>query len=150
MIYQATNPASEEIGHPARLGLTLTPNSAIALTSPPWISSVVDRLGHLHTLPENWDREGGRPLDSETAKVMLEFLLTAAFHETPAPQLVPSGSGGVQIEWHMAGSDLEIRFEPGQSASYFYVAPNGRESEGDVMSQEGLVGELIRKLPFRD
>jgi hypothetical protein len=148
MIYQTRS--NSEYVHPTRLGLTLTPNSAIALTSPPWIASVVDRLDHLLALPDNWDGEGGLPLDFETAMAMLAFLLATAFHETPAPQLVPSGTGGIQIEWHMAGSDLEISFEPGQPATFFYIAPDGKEKEGEVISEEGLVGELIRNLPFRD
>lgn len=147
MIYQAkSNSASE--GIPARLGLRLTPHSTIALTSPPWIASVVERLDHLFALPEDWDGEGGLPLHFETAMAVLDFLLTRAFHETPAPQIVPSGTGGVQIEWHKAGSDLEISFEPGQSPAFFYAAPDGQELEGDVMSEEGLVVELIQSLPF--
>lgn len=147
-----TNPSSafEEIDRPARLGLRLTPHSTIALTSPPWITSIVDRIEHLFTLVENWDGEGGLPLDFETAMDALAFLLTKALHETPAPQIVPTATGGMQIEWHTGDSDLEISFEPGQPAAYFYVASDGRELEGSAVSEEGLVGELIRGLPTRD
>jgi hypothetical protein len=158
MTLQANNDSA--IGRPARLGLVLTPHSTIALTSPPWITSVVDRLGHLFALAEDWDGEGARPLDFDTAMEALNFLLTKALHETPAPQLIPTSAGGLQLEWHCGGSDLEITFEPGRLPTYFYVAPDGSEIEDAAVSdggfaensasREDLMGELIRKLPVRD
>lgn len=31
--------------------------------------------------------------------------------QTPAPAIVPSGAGGLQLEWHTKGIDLEIHIE---------------------------------------
>jgi hypothetical protein len=144
--------AAFEEGKPrARLGLKLTPHSTIALTSPPWIRSVVDRIDYLlSTLVEGWDGEGGLPIDFDTAMECLSFLLQKALHETPAPQIIPTALGGLQLEWHMGGTDLEISFEPNARPVFFYVPPEGNEIEGDAESREDLVGELIRGLPSRD
>lgn len=135
---------------PARLGLKLTPNSTIELTSPPWITSVVNRIDYLLTLPEGWDGEGGLPLNLDTAMTAISFLLEKAQHETPAPQIIPTAQGGLQFEWHIGGSDLEITFDPASPPEFFHVAPDGKEKEGKVEDLEDLVGELIRKLPSRD
>jgi hypothetical protein len=136
---------------PTRLGLMLTPHSTITLTSPPWIRSVVDRIDYLlSTLVEGWDAEGGLPLDFDTAMECVSFLLQMALHETPAPQIVPTSLGGLQLEWHTAGSDLEITFEPNAPPVFFYVSPEGKEIEGNAEIREDLVGELIRELPSRD
>jgi hypothetical protein len=142
---------SFEVDRTIRLGLKLTPHSTLAMTSPPWITAVVDRIDYLlSALSEGWDGEGGRPLDFETAMKCVSFLLEKALHETPAPQIIPTALGGLQLEWHMGGADLEISFEPNARPVFFYIPPEGSEIEGDAESQEDLVGELIRGLPSRD
>jgi hypothetical protein len=129
----------------------LTPHSTITLTSPPWIRSVVDRIDYLLSiLVEGWDAEGGLPLDFDTAMACVSFLLQKALHETPAPQIVPTSLGGLQLEWHTAGSDLEITFEPNTPPAFFYVSPEGNEIEGNAELREDLVGGLIRGLSSRD
>lgn len=145
-------PGVEDGERSARLGLMLTPHSTIALTSPPWIRNVVDRIDYLLSSinVEGWDGEGGLPLDFDTAMNCIAFLLNKALHETPAPEIIPTSQGGFQLEWHTGGSDLEVTFEPNVHPVFFYVAPGGKETEGDAEIREDLVGELIRGLPGRD
>jgi hypothetical protein len=133
-----------------QLGLKLTPHSTIALTSPPWIRSVTQRIDYLLALPDNWDGEAAKALNFECAMEVISFLLAMAQHETTEPQLIPTSNCGVQIEWHLGGIDFELRFEPGTSATYFYVGPDGTEREGEVAEDEHLVASLIRGLPARN
>ena len=133
-----------------QLGLKLTPHSTIALTSPPWIRSVAQRIDYLLALPDNWDGDGAKALDFECAMETISFLLTFAQHETPEPQLIPTSACGVQIEWHLGGIDLELRFEPDTPATYFHVGQDGAEKEGELAKDEYLVASLIRGLPARN
>jgi hypothetical protein len=134
---------------PAQLGLRLTPHSTIALTSPPWIRSIVNRIDYLLTLSEGWDGPGSGALDFECAMEAISFMLSTAAHETPAPQLIPTSDSGVQIEWHMGGIDLEVRFSPGSSATYYYCAEDV-DKEGEVSTDEAVVASLVRSLPPRN
>jgi hypothetical protein len=144
-----TNTKRETPG-PVQLGLQLTPHSTIALTSPPWIRSVTNRVDYLLALGDNWDGNGSQALDFECAMEVINFLLSAAAHETPEPYLVPTSSRGVQVEWHIAGIDLEITFEPTNSATYFYLGTDDVEREGEVAQDNSLVASLIRGLPARN
>lgn len=150
MLQTKTSTGNVENARPVRLGLNLTPSSTIALTSPPWINSVVQRIDHLLGLPDNWDREGALPLQYEIAMDALSFLLERVYHETPAPQIVPTVTGGLQLEWHTGGCDLEIVFAVDLRPTFYYVAADGCEIEGDAMRKEAIIADLIRRLPPRN
>jgi hypothetical protein len=133
-----------------QLGLQLTPHSTIALTSPPWIRSVAQRIDYLLALTDDWDGNGSKALDFECAMEVINFLLSTAAHETPAPQLVPTSNRGVQVEWHLGGVDFEIIFEPNQPTRYFHIGPDEIEREGEAAQDDLLVASLIRGLPARN
>lgn len=58
-----------------------------------------------------WDGSRGKPLSVEAAGVAVQILIDVIPIERPSPQLVPLPSGGIQIEWHVAGNDLEIEID---------------------------------------
>jgi hypothetical protein len=63
----------------------------------------------------------------------------------PQPSIVPSGAGGVQIEWHTLLADLEIEILPGGSMSVLFVdAVTGFEAEFDGATEEDL-RDLVRR-----
>jgi len=68
-------------------------------------------MDELRGLPVGWDGHGGKPLDGAVADFTLHLLIKAMPSGTPLPQLVPLSHGGVQLEWHDDGIDLEIEIE---------------------------------------
>lgn len=58
------------------------------------------RLDVLASLKENWDSYGGSPI-TEKALRIARLMLTA-------PTIVPMSCGGIQLEWHKNGMDIEI------------------------------------------
>lgn len=62
-------------------------------------------------LESAWDGRRGNPLSIEAAGVAVQILLDVVSIERPSPQLIPLPSGGIQIEWHVAGNDLEIEID---------------------------------------
>lgn len=128
----------------------LTPSSAIEFTSPPWLPAVEKRIDALRNLEPNWDGEGAPRIPFECAMAVWRFLFDTALNETPAPQLIPTSAGGIQIEWHLAGTDLEVRFDPKEPAAFFHCDAQGTETEGEVDAERSLIGSLLRALPIRN
>ena len=73
-----------------------------------WQAGVVDRLVEFTTMPEGWDSYGGKAVKWDAGMFALNVLTQVMLPRTPLPQLVPSSDGGVQIEWHEKGIDLEV------------------------------------------
>ena len=72
------------------------------------------RAVHLLALPENWDSYGAPKITSSAVDAALR--LRAALATEPA--MVPTSKGGVQLEWHDRGFDVELELLPdGQLAS---------------------------------
>jgi hypothetical protein len=57
-----------------------------------------------------WDSYGAPPLRHDTANFALSVLNSIMKTQTPLPQVAPSSVGGVQLEWHEKGIDLELHF----------------------------------------
>jgi hypothetical protein len=62
----------------------------------------------LRALEPGWDSYKGKPI-TEAAITAVENALKC-FQEMP--HIVPCGDGGIQIEWHNHGVDIEIQFSP--------------------------------------
>jgi len=134
----------------APLTLRESQDATIEATNPPWIREVDKKLEQLRKLEPNWDGEGAPPVSFECCISALMFLLESAANETPAPQIVPTSEGGLQLEWHRNGIDLEVRFSPTMSPSFFYVGKNGDELEGDVEQESQRIRIILRALPARN
>jgi hypothetical protein len=96
----------------------------------PWLKPVVARLQYLRSLPQGWDSSGARAIDQRSVDRVLGFLAMAMTDGTPPPSVVPLESGGLQAEWHRAGLDVEIEFQPGEDAHlYLHELVSGEEHE---------------------
>jgi hypothetical protein len=96
-----------------------------------WWKPVLTRLQYLRSLSPGWDSSRARSIDQHSVDRVLSFLAMTMASNTPPPSIVPLESGGLQIEWHRAGLDVEIEFEPGDEAHfYFHELSSGEEHEG--------------------
>jgi hypothetical protein len=86
---------------------------------PPWSRELIVRVCELSSLPANWDSYGARPIDPSCAIAAIRLILSAVHPSIPAPAVVPTNRGGIQLEWHRGGVDLEIRID---SPTQFHVA----------------------------
>jgi hypothetical protein len=75
---------------------------------PDWVAPTLKTLGQLLTLPQDWNSYGSRAVDPACAWAAWQLLLLVMGEDSPVPSLVPTSRGGVQIEWHAKGIDLEI------------------------------------------
>jgi hypothetical protein len=67
---------------------------------------------------------------------------------SPAPRVVPLSSGGLQLEWHRQGIDLEVVFERHEQRFFYYYRNRltGEESEKELTQNAGLLATIIRDL----
>lgn len=103
---------------------------------PDWLYSVLDKLQSIAMLPPDWDSYGGAPLTFDAALASLYFLARFLPESAMEPSVVPSSTGGVQLEWHRHAGDLEVSFSPdGSYTAFFMDAVTGSEWEmvaGDI------------------
>ena len=72
------------------------------------------KIEELASLPAGWDSDGAVKIDPTCVDVAYRTL-TALMIGNPVlipPTVVPTTTGGVQLEWHSGGVDVEISVEP--------------------------------------
>ena len=107
-------------------------------------------LIELLDLPENWDSYGARSINREIALSALQLLSETMPDDTPTPAVVPTNRGGVQLEWHTRGIDLEIEI---QSIGRIYVSyedhRSGDEWEAELTSDLTRLSDALSELSRR-
>ncbi len=68
------------------------------------LEGVVDLL----RLPAGWNSYAAKPIAPQTATQAIRLLAEFLGSRTPPPTVVPTVRGGIQIEWHTRGVNLEI------------------------------------------
>ena len=100
---------------------------------PPWLEPAIDELKALVQLPNDWNSYGARPVARWAAEETLIVLLETMDSATPQPIVVPTNRGGVQLEWHTEGIDLEIEIlGSGQYSVLFEDRQSGDEWEQEL------------------
>ncbi len=114
---------------------------------PPWFGDLLAKISELGNLEENWDSYGARPIDPRCALATTRLLLSLLDSRTPKPCVVPTARGGIQLEWHRAGADLEVRIEsPTRCEVYFEDHREGTEREMTLMGNLRPLARLLDRL----
>lgn len=117
---------------------------------PLWLRPVVAGLEAILSLPEGWNSYHAHRIDGQAAIRAVQLLLDTAQAETPAPSVVPTAPGGVQLEWHMRGIDLEVEITPDLQVEAAYEdAATQAEWEADVTTDRRPLQEALATLTGR-
>lgn len=73
-----------------------------------WQDVLLDQIMNLKKLSHGWDSYSAPRIDLDAMGFALIVLNNIMESNTPLPQVVPSSVGGIQLEWHERGIDLEI------------------------------------------
>jgi hypothetical protein len=123
--------------------ITLRPDAE----EPGWLVPAIGLLSRLGSLPENWDSYGARSISLHSVAGVLTLLGRLMTDTTPRPALVPTRNGGIQIEWHTKGIDLEIQVSPtGLYRASFEDSRLGTEWAGDITSNLSPLREVLTRL----
>ena len=84
--------------------------SSRALTGQPstWLRRTREQLTDISFLSDNWDSYGARPISPSRIAQACILVQSIADERAPAPSLVPTPEGSIQLEWHSHGVELEV------------------------------------------
>jgi len=127
------------------------PDPAVQPSPPDWLPQTESALQELLELPANWDSYGARPIRAEVVAEAVDLLHKIVQPGTPQPAVVPTARGGLQLEWHIGGIDLEIEFEqPGRFHVSYEEPIEDVELEADLtLTDHPRLTELIARLSPR-
>jgi hypothetical protein len=95
-------------------------------------------------LEENWDSYGARRVDPRCTEAAVGLLRAILDSTTPRPFVVPTCRGGIQLEWHRGGVDLEIEIESPEQMNVFFEDAN--EGTCKEMTLKGSIRPLVEFL----
>lgn len=125
---------------------TLTGTSRTA----PWVVPTLTALKRLLSMPHNWDFYGARSIDPASVRTVIELAYELMSDNTPAPSVVPTCGGGVQLEWHIRGIDLEIEIRsPSRISACFEDERTHTEWDEEQLYDFGRLRDALRELARR-
>jgi hypothetical protein len=114
---------------------------------PAWFDPLMQGFADLFTLQHNWDSYGAGPIDQRVIHDAMNLIDGLLEPTSPAPRVVPLSSGGLQLEWHRQGIDLEIVFDRDTQPFFNYRnRVNASESEHTLPQDKALLRSIIGNL----
>ena len=97
-------------------------------------------------LPRGWNSYDAEPVSVAAFEQATEFLTTYLVEGVADPVLVPTVRGGVQLEWHRQGVDVEVEISPDGSVSWCADdRRTGEEFETALAGQEETIRTWLRR-----
>jgi hypothetical protein len=122
---------------------SVSDTSVIGDVQPIWLAEMRDKIQELSTLGRGWDGYGAVPLDRIPLRAAWEFVRSFSPFLRVPPALVPTSAGGVVLEWHRAGTDLEIEFTLKGEADVSFDDESGGDFEGPLEHWLPRVASII-------
>ncbi len=117
---------------------------------PPWLHLVLQQMAGLLSLPRGWDSYGAPSVDVTAVAAALKLLAQTMRPQTPPPSVVPTSSGGVQLEWHTRGIDLEIEINRrGKIGASFVDARTAEEWDLEPVADLATLTEAVGTITER-
>jgi hypothetical protein len=114
---------------------------------PAWLNPTIQSFEDLLQLPPNWDGYGAAQIQELIVDTAYRLLREVMDNDAPTPSVVPLSDGGVQLEWHRHGRNLEIEFPADETPSFYYYEDGAHlDSEGQVSRSYDLLQAYIANL----
>jgi len=72
------------------------------------VISAIQRMIEFLELPPGWNSYNAKPIRKENVNFAVNLLGRLMGQDTPAPNVIPMVRGGVQLEWHTRGLNVEV------------------------------------------
>lgn len=116
-------------------GAAVAPDEAEA----EWKNTVEKQVGDLAALQAGWDSYAAPAIDPNVISDTKLFVTRIAKPGIPAPAVVPTVNGTIQLEWHTRSSDAEVEIlEPGHYHVFISVVAE-QPWEGEVTLNEAVL-----------
>ncbi len=117
--------------------------------SPAFLKSA-EAVAELLSLPPGWNSYSARPIEHQSAKQAIQFLAEYLKPSTPPPSVVPTVRGGIQLEWHTRGANLEVYIESQNEVSFFAEETgSGKSSDVPLSGHEHELISWLERLSRR-
>src|ERR1035438_4373800 len=114
---------------------------------PAWLQPTIKSFLDLLQLPQNWDGYGASQMHEQIVQQALLLLVEVMDNDAPPPSVVPLSDGGVQVEWHRHGHNLEIEFPADEPPTFYYYQDHSEtECEGHVSRNFNQIQRYIAGL----
>ncbi len=133
------SPWSSRTGQPPSRRARVSHWSPKAAAEHDWLPIVVADFYRLMRPPRTTDDIVPTP---DAAQRALNLLVRVMSRDTALPTLVPRFGGGLQMEWHLNGVDLEVYIDEDGTTVGAWCAEGGREWEADEIDLQRLKKEL--------
>ena len=80
---------------------------------------VIKRVAQLMALPRGWNSYDASPVSDSALRRTVEFLVEYVAVGFDLPVVVPTVHGGLQLEWHCNGVDIEVEVASDGHVAYF-------------------------------
>lgn len=108
---------------------------------------VIQRAAELAALPRGWNSYDARPVSAKALHGAIEFLLEYAAPDVDRPALVPTVRGGLQLEWHNNGLDVEVEVAPDGHVCFFAEdAAAERTVEVELAGKEEWISQWLTRV----
>ena len=112
-----------------------------------WLEFVTREMASLPWYESNLPDERTPP-QPRAAVGLISLLATVLESDTIAPSSVnTTWPGGVAVEWHICGIDLEIACQPDGTVEFSFEDQLGEEFEGTAMENMAQLKQFISRLP---
>jgi len=111
----------------------------------PWYRAALDRISDLTALAVGWNGYDALEVKADMAIDAAAFLAKVAFPGIASPSIVPLADGGVQVEWHRGGLDIEVAFSDEEPGVYV-VDRQGGEAELSLTEAVPTITRYWRRL----
>lgn len=119
-------------------------------SSDAWFFPVRESIYGLLSLRDNWDSYGASAVKQDLAATAADILQSIMDPDTRIPAVVPTTRGGIQIEWHASGIDLEIEIESTARITAFYEdSATGLRWERELTSDLHTISCITARLSTR-
>jgi hypothetical protein len=106
----------------------------------------VRTLIELLELPGGWNSYKASPIRKENVTFAVELLGRLMRIDTPAPNVVPRVRGGVQLEWHTRGVNLEIAIDSPGDVNFFVEDIQGQKEPMEEDLNESTLARWIDRI----
>ena len=111
----------------------------------PRIEELAARCASFLDLGDNWNSYRARPIEESLIEDGLRIAAMVLAPGRRAPAIVPTATGGVQLEWHSADEDLEIEVRA-LGRYRVYHRKGVEENEFDVRDDLTRLVQIARAL----
>src|SRR5574341_937382 len=104
----------------------------------------MNSMKHLAGMSAGWNSYGAQPVQVIAAKRTLMLLALLLDHQTPDPNVIPRTDGGMQLEWHKKGIDVEVVVRPTGPVSYYVADATGEQEWSGAAGRPHVLAALAK------